>query len=153
MSAVTSTPTTVTSTTTAVTTFSVEPGLSFVLTESSLAFASVPTTSVTVSITDPDAATTTVATGTVSATAAITTPALPPGIPARIFPRDQLDLTDKSQFNGYTLISILFNNELNWPFVVNNSLASSQIFAYTPVIIDAALRISCEFSDGNFRLD
>ncbi|KAJ3562259.1 hypothetical protein NP233_g9687 [Leucocoprinus birnbaumii] len=128
-------------TSTVVATLSVQPGLSFVLTESSLAFTSVPTPSVTDTLTDPDAATTTISPIPDAATTLTVAAALPTGIPARIFPRDQLDLSNKQQFEGYTLISLLFNNELNWPFVVNSSLASSQIFAYTPVLITTALNI------------
>jgi len=62
-----------------------------------------------------------------------------PNIPNMIFPKTQLDLNQN--FSGYTLISILFDQELNWPFVVNNSVSSSQIFAFLPLIISTALQI------------
>ncbi|KXN89414.1 hypothetical protein AN958_05723, partial [Leucoagaricus sp. SymC.cos] len=127
-------------TSTATTTFSVDPNLSFVLTESSLVFATVSTPSAT--LTDPDAATTTVEPIPVQAGSSAIVPApLPSGIPARIFPRDQLDLTS-NDLDGYTLISILFNSELNWCFVVQSDFTSSQIFAYVPVLITTALNIS-----------
>jgi len=45
---------------------------------------------------------------------------------------------------GYSLISILFYEALNWPFVVTNQISSSQIFAYLPIIIARALDIPTE---------
>ncbi|KAJ2920875.1 hypothetical protein H1R20_g16219, partial [Candolleomyces eurysporus] len=63
-------------------------------------------------------------------------------MPSRIYPRDRL--TDTTSLDGYSLISILYNRDLNWPFVVNNELSSSQIFGYTPVIIATALDIPSE---------
>jgi len=89
-------------------------------------------------LTDPDQATTTVDAIPTAATTLVAPAALPTGIPARIFPRDNTNVGGP----GDTLISILFNNELNWPFVVQTSLASSQIFAYVPVLISTALGIS-----------
>ncbi|KAF9442656.1 hypothetical protein P691DRAFT_464796 [Macrolepiota fuliginosa MF-IS2] len=130
----------VTVTSTAVNTFPIAPGLSFVLTESSLAFASVPTTTAALTLTDPDEATTTEAIPTASALT--NSVPLPTGIPARIFPREQLD--PGTDLSGYTLISILFNNELNWPFVVTSPLSSSQIFAYVPVLLTTALGITSD---------
>ncbi|KAG6872059.1 hypothetical protein C0992_009918, partial [Termitomyces sp. T32_za158] len=65
---------------------------------------------------------------------------LPSGIPGRIYPPTMLDL--KQVPSDYTMISILFDAELNWPFVVSNQVASSQIFAYIPVIIQTALNIN-----------
>lgn len=60
-------------------------------------------------------------------------------IPSRIFPQIPLDLTqDLSQF---TLISILFTEELNWDFVTKFSIASNEIFAYMPGIISTAVQI------------
>ncbi|KNZ79015.1 hypothetical protein J132_07167 [Termitomyces sp. J132] len=119
-------------------TVSVTPDLTFVLTETSLAVASVPTTS-SPTITNPDAPTTTFTPIPDSGptTVASLVP-LPTGIPGRIFPPTPLDL---SQVSGDTPISILFNQELNWPFVVTNSVSSSQIFAWLPVIIATALGI------------
>jgi hypothetical protein len=68
----------------------------------------------------------------------LTVPDLP-DIANRIYPKNPLDLTQN--FDNYTLISILFDQELNWPFVVNSSVSSSQIFAYLPLIISTALQI------------
>ncbi|KAF8148185.1 hypothetical protein B0H34DRAFT_265574 [Crassisporium funariophilum] len=92
--------------------------------------------------TDPDAVVTTTtgtANPTVVATAVSLAP-LPTGIPARIYPRDQLD--PDANMAGFTLVSILFNQELNWPFVVDSQISSSQIFAYVPVLITTALGIA-----------
>ena len=55
-----------------------------------------------------------------------------------------------SDIPGYTLISILFNQELNWPFVVNSPVSSSQIFEYLPALIETALNISRKFSNNPY---
>jgi len=44
--------------------------------------------------------------------------------------------------SGYTVISILFNQQLNWEFEATNSDSSSQIFAYFPGVISTALGIN-----------
>jgi hypothetical protein len=46
--------------------------------------------------------------------------------------------------SGYTMISILFNQELNWAFVASSTTSSSQIFAWLPAIIHTALDISAD---------
>ncbi|GLB45516.1 putative biological adhesion [Lyophyllum shimeji] len=129
------------STITPSTTVSINSDLSFVLTESSLIYASLPTTTAEPTLTDPDQATTTVNTqnGPTPATTLSAAP-LPTGIPGRIYPRVQLDLSSVDA-SKYTLISILFNQELNWPFVVTNQISSSQIFAWIPAIISTALGV------------
>jgi len=75
---------------------------------------------------------------------------LPSGIPARIFPRDQLN--PNRDLTGYTFIGILFDQDLNWPFVVGNPVSSTQIFAYVPIIVATALGISGEFLSLPFWL-
>lgn len=70
-------------------------------------------------------------------------------MPYRIYPADQLP-NGGNTIPGFTLISILFNQELNWPFVVNSSVSSSQIFEYLPVLIQAALGIGRKFSGYPF---
>ena len=65
-------------------------------------------------------------------------------MPYRIYPADQMT-NGGNQVAGYTLISILFSQELNWPFVVNSPVSSSQIFAYLPVLIQTALNIDRKF--------
>ncbi|TFK38991.1 hypothetical protein BDQ12DRAFT_604835, partial [Crucibulum laeve] len=115
---------------------------SFVLTESSLAVASIPTTTVSGTLTNPDQATTTVPdvepTGSL-ASAALSAAPLPTGLPARIYP--QVQLPSDADLTGFTIISILFNQELNWPFVVEDQVSSSQIFAFIPILIANAVGI------------
>ncbi|KIK01323.1 hypothetical protein K443DRAFT_55282, partial [Laccaria amethystina LaAM-08-1] len=77
-------------------------------------------------LTDPDRATTTVNPTDAAAATTLTVAPLPTGIPPRIYPQDQLN--SGTDLQGYTLISIFFNQELNWPIVVNNQVSSSQIF-------------------------
>jgi hypothetical protein len=110
-----------------------------------LAFASLQTSS-SGTLTNPDQATTTVANEPTPATTLVV-PALP-NIANRIYPNSQLDLTQN--FDGYTMISILFDQQLNWPFVVGNSVSSSQIFAYLPLIISTALQIDGSLSCSTF---
>lgn len=43
---------------------------------------------------------------------------------------------------GYTKISMLFSQALNWPFVVNNQEASLQIFAWMAPVCASAMNIS-----------
>jgi len=64
---------------------------------------------------------------------------LPSGMPARIYPPDPMN--PNTDLTGYTFIAILFDLELNWPFVVTNAISSTQIFAYIPIIIATALDI------------
>ena len=76
-------------------------------------------------------------------------PPLPSGVPSRIYPATQQVDPSTTQpdmaKDGYTLISILFDEELNWGFVAGNSVASTQIFAYMPAIITNALGITSLF--------
>lgn len=64
-------------------------------------------------------------------------------MPARIYPGVQVD--PNSDMTGYTLISILFNQELGWQFEATNPDSSNQIFAYFPSVIANALGIDREF--------
>jgi hypothetical protein len=61
---------------------------------------------------------------------------LPDGLPKRIYPNDSG--AQKNKDGSKTLISILFDDALRWPFVVNSTLSASQIFALTPFLIGAA---------------
>jgi len=70
-------------------------------------------------------------------------PPLLPRQPQRrrhVFLVRQLD--PNTDLTGYTFIGILFDQDLNWPFVVNSPVSSTQIFAYVPIIIAMALGIS-----------
>ncbi|KAF5374174.1 hypothetical protein D9615_008817 [Tricholomella constricta] len=121
-------------------TISINSDLSFILTEPSLVFTSIASSTAEATLTDPDQATTTVETQAGPATASsILSAPLPTGIPGRIYPRVQLDTSQ--DLSDYTMISILFNQELNWPFVVTTQISSSQIFAWLPAIIATALQV------------
>jgi hypothetical protein len=116
----------------------VESGFSF-LTQSTLIVASVAPTAV-VPLTDPDQATTTLSIPNAGATDALTEAALPTGIPSRIVPQD--GIPDGTDLTGLTLISILFDSQLNWPFVASHQDSSSQIFAFFPQVLQTALGLS-----------
>lgn len=47
-----------------------------------------------------------------------------------------------SDLAGNTLVSILFTQELNWQWVVGSDLASGQILAWMPVILNTALGLT-----------
>ena len=64
---------------------------------------------------------------------------LPTGLPSRIYPQD--GVSETADLSGFTLISILFNQELNWQFVATNQDSSSQIFAYFPLVLQTALGV------------
>jgi hypothetical protein len=69
-----------------------------------------------------------------------TTPVdLPPDIPARIYPSEQVDTNNLS---GFTLVSILFQSSLSWSFVAGSSQVQGQLFLYLPVLLESSLGIS-----------
>jgi hypothetical protein len=113
----------------------IDPNISFILSLSSLAVTSVPTNPP-VSLTNPDQALSAASPVSAVPTSMVS---LPSGIPARIYPPDRLD--PNTDLTGYTFIGILFDLELNWPFVVASPVSSTQIFAYIPIIIATALGI------------
>lgn len=114
---------------------SIDSKISFILTITSLALNSIHT-SPTISLTNPDQASSTASSASAVPTTLLP---LPSGMPARIYPPDRLD--PNTDLTGYTFIAILFDLELNWPFVVTNAISSTQIFAYIPIIIATALGI------------
>jgi hypothetical protein len=122
--------------------FSVESNFSF-LTQSTLIVASVAPT-IAAPLTDPDQATTTLSIPGSAPTDSLTQAALPTGIPSRIVPQN--GIPGGTDLTGLTLISILFDSELNWPFVTTNQDSSSQIFAFFPSVLQNALGLSCESS-------
>ncbi|KAG7088653.1 hypothetical protein E1B28_012625 [Marasmius oreades] len=129
-----------TSSTTSQPPISVESDLSFVLTQSQLAFSSVPTTTRTQSLSDPDQATTTLSSTTPAASATFTEAPLPPDLPSRIYPSDPV--ASGTNVTGYTTFVMLFDQLLSWPFVVDDPYSSSQIFALMPAIINTALGLT-----------
>ncbi|KAH7336872.1 hypothetical protein B0J17DRAFT_695498 [Rhizoctonia solani] len=102
-------------------------------------------TSVTVIQTDPDAVMTTSASTTQAGTPT-TTVAFPSALPTRIVPLvgGVNPERDADQLKGYSLISLLFNSQLNWAFVTQHAEATGQLFAYTPVMIQNALGLSAD---------
>lgn len=125
-----------------------ESNFSF-LTQSTLIVASVAPTAA-VPLTDPDQPTTTLNIPNAGATNSLTQAALPTGIPSRIFPQN--GIPDGTDMSGLTLISILFNSELNWPFVASHQDSSSQIFAFFPTVLQTALGLSGVLSYYFLRL-
>jgi hypothetical protein len=101
---------------------------------------------------NPDEATTTLNTETAGsaavATATFLAAPLPSDLPSRIYPRNGYQKGE--DVTGFTLISLLFNQELNWPFVARNELSSAQIFAYMPAILNTALGLSGGMWNGSF---
>ncbi|KAF8133413.1 hypothetical protein EV363DRAFT_1295561 [Boletus edulis] len=70
-------------------------------------------------------------------TASPTQALLPSGLPRVILPQPQLDIN--SLPTSDTMISILFNDSLNWQFVAGNADSPGQIFEYFPTVIATAL--------------
>jgi len=77
---------------------------------------------------------------TVAPTATPSVAPLPAGLAARIYPADSVDPSQVT--SNYTLVSILFDQALNWPFVANNTQSSLELFAWMPTIISTSLNIS-----------
>lgn len=69
-----------------------------------------------------------------------TTVPLPSGLPAIIYPHDPL--SPNTDLTGYTFIAILFDRDLNWPFIVESTISSTQVFAYIPILIATALGLA-----------
>ena len=65
------------------------------------------------------------------------------GLPAIIYPSDML--SSRTDLTGYTFIAILFDESLNWRFVVGSPVSSTQIFAYVPILIATALQLPGEY--------
>lgn len=59
-----------------------------------------------------------------------TTPSLSPGLPRAIAP----ELTSTPGEN-YGVVTVGFKSALNYPFVVNNTITSAQIFEYLPGVL------------------
>ena len=99
-------------------------------------------------MTDPDAAPSTTIAEVPSGTAATAVPvqsALPSNMPSRIFSATSVD-PSSSKLSGYTLISILFDQALNWGFVAGDSQAIGQLFRYMPPLLAGSLGIDGKFS-------
>ncbi|KAH9060221.1 hypothetical protein EDB87DRAFT_641593 [Lactarius vividus] len=109
--------------------------LSYV-TQASLLGASVPS-SLPVTLSDPDAVPPTLSVVSPSNLPSTTTPVLlPSNLPARIYPPTQVD---PNSLTGFSLVSILFDQFLSWPFVAQNTQSQGQLFLWLPTIIQSAL--------------
>jgi len=80
----------------------------------------------------------------VSATVALATATLPSDLPSLILPGSAEQIPAGANLSGYTLVSLLFDLQLNWPFVVGNSETTSQLFAWIPVILQTALSLNSD---------
>ena len=112
------------------------------VTETSLLGTSLPTSSIPPTLTNPDAATTTLSFPDPSNSATGSEPGapLPSYLPARIYAPDQVNVN--SLPSDYTLVAILFSSFLSWQFVAQNTQSQGQIFDWTPIIVANALNIS-----------
>ena len=105
------------------------------VTESSLLLSQMSTTSSgQVSLTNPDAPTTTIS---VQPTAP---QSLPTNLPSRIYPFG--GATNNAVNSTVSLVSLLFDNDLSWSFVVNNQDSAGQLLSWTPFLITSALGLS-----------
>lgn len=112
------------------------------LTASSLELTQAPSQSVNPTITDPDAPQSMIpvtATGT-----AVATPSLPPTLPQQILPNPPLDMSP-TNLDGDTFITIAFNLDLNYQFVVGDLQTQGQMFLYLPILFGSVLGIDRTF--------
>ncbi|KAJ6536579.1 hypothetical protein DFH09DRAFT_95284 [Mycena vulgaris] len=119
---------------------SVASDLTFILTESTLALASLTTTS-SLSLSNPDAPTTTFSLTAGAAATALTTAPLPTGLPSRIYPPSG---PIENPGGNYSFISLLFDGYLDWDFVCTSSVSSTQLFAMMPLILATAIGSSSD---------
>lgn len=112
------------------------------VTITSLLGTSIPSSSIPPTLTNPDAATTTLSLPDPSNSAAgpVSSALLPSDIPARIYPPVPLDTSTLP--NDDVLCSLLFDAFLSWGFVFKNTQSQGQIFGWTPIIVARALNIS-----------
>ena len=129
--------------------FSVTPTIasefSGIVTATSLIVVSTPSSSEssTMTLSDPDEATTSVSVATtIAATAAPSQAALPAAIPSTIFPPGGQPANPGADF---TLITISLDDALPWVSVVNNDQSALQLLSWMQVIIKTALSV-----DGTF---
>ena len=114
--------------------------LSYVTVTSLLLAPSSVTSSFSDTLSDPDAVPPTLTLATPSNSPPTATPInLPPDLPARIYPPEQVD-TDS--LSGYTLVSILFESSLSWPFVAGSAQVQGELLLYFPSLVSFALDIN-----------
>ncbi|KAI9454113.1 hypothetical protein F5148DRAFT_445942 [Russula earlei] len=122
-------------------TFTLPPNTQFsYLTATSLLRASIASSSVSLTLTNPDAAATTLSLVLPSNSYSVSAAPLPSDLPARIYPPSQVDVNNLP--SGYTLCSLLFTPFLRWNFVAQSTQSQGQIFAWMPFIVTQALNIT-----------
>jgi len=97
------------------------------------------TSSATPTNSNPDVPATTLSLASAPPTSQPTAAALPTYLPLVIVPQTQLNIQDVPTSD--TLISVLFNQSLNWEWVATNLDTPGQIFEYFPEVIATALGI------------
>ncbi|KAI0051066.1 hypothetical protein FA95DRAFT_1570146 [Auriscalpium vulgare] len=127
---------TITSDATSSFTLAPQSQLSYV-TETTLLFTSVPTSSA-ASQSDPDAPATTLSLSAIPSSASQAP--LPSDLASRIYPPGDTP----SPGSDYTLISVLFDSDLSWEFVANNVESQGQLFLWFPAVVQAALGIPAD---------
>ena len=112
------------------------------VTVTSLLGASFQSSSIPPTLTNPDAATTTLSIPDASTSAAgpVSSAPLPADLPARIYPADVVN--PSALPSGDVLCSLLFTSFLPWNFVATHTQSQGQIFSWTPLIVSQALNIS-----------
>ncbi|KAG0149355.1 hypothetical protein CROQUDRAFT_329228 [Cronartium quercuum f. sp. fusiforme G11] len=101
----------------------------------------VPVSTLFVNPASPDISAPTYTSNTTNDTPKPTKPESPAPFPAT-WPRYIVPSnTPTSPPENTTLISILFSNSLNWPWLVTNSNASSQVLVFMPALVSTALHI------------
>jgi hypothetical protein len=119
-------------------TFTPSPNSQFsYVTQTRLLGVSVPSSSIPLTLTNPDAPPT--ITPSNSASGHPSPAPLPANLPARIYPATPLDPSTLP--SGYTFCSLLFTASLRWDFIALYAQVQGQIFAWTPSAIAQALGI------------
>lgn len=98
-----------------------------------------PTPTASPTISNPDIPTTTVSLASAPPASQPSAVPIPTYLPSAIMPRPTLNVQNVPTTD--TLISVLFNQSLNWKWVATNSDTQGQIFEYFPSIIATALGI------------
>jgi hypothetical protein len=113
------------------------------VTQTTLLALPVQSSSVPLTLNNPDAPLTTMSlpAASVSPTGPVSVAPLPSGLPARIYP--PVDLS-AAQLSGSSLINLLLLKELSWDFVAKNSESQGQIFLWCPVALATALDLQVE---------
>lgn len=108
------------------------------LTDSSLAVGEMTTATTAPSMSDADQPTFTPS--SVTTIAVDSPPQLPKEMPYVIYPSEKI-VRGQEDVIGMSAVTLLFDQGLNWPWVVNHDAAAIQIFGHMPGVISNALQI------------